>query len=116
MAKNYRVSAPTTVSARVRKNGKPDLPKWLFWDTRYETLDWMAAYRGVIERVLDRGEDEDWEALIRYYGRDRVLKTLTQDEIYLMDHSIERACAYFKLKPEELRCYIRKQSRGGHWH
>jgi hypothetical protein len=94
---------------------KPDLPGHLFWDTRYDEIDWQAASRTIIERVIDRGNDEQWEELIRFYGLDKVMQVLKCEPIYLMDDSIDRACAYFNVKREELRCYTRKQSRGGHW-
>jgi uncharacterized protein DUF6922 len=113
--RNRVKSSRRLVGARIRRNGQPDLPRHLFWDADYDSLDWKGGYDFVIERVLDRGNDGDYEALIRYYGRERILKTLKEDTIYLMDHSMERACAYFKLKPEELRCYTWKRSRGGHW-
>jgi hypothetical protein len=115
MPRNIIVSCPKAASARVLRNGKPDLPKWLFWDTSYEVLDWKWAYLYVIGRVIDRGNDQEFEALMRYYGRKKVIRTLRFEVLYLMDHSIERACAYFKLRPEELRCYMRKRSRGGYW-
>jgi hypothetical protein len=94
---------------------KPDLPKWLFWEVRYEEMNWRRDYEFVIERILDRGNDEELDELIRFYGRAKVLRVLKTRPIYLMDHSIDRACAYFKLKPEELVCYMRKRSRPGHW-
>ena len=94
---------------------KPNLPKWLFWDVRYDSMDWQWSSEYVIERVLDRGNDEEVAELVRYYSRRKVLHVLKKKPIYLMDHSIQRACTFFKLKPEELKCYIRKQSRPGHW-
>lgn len=94
---------------------QPDLPKWLFWDSVFEKMDWQKCYHYVIERVLDRGTDDNLAELVRYYGREKVLHVLKEQPIYLMDHSIQRACTYFKLKPEELRCYIRKRSRPGRW-
>ena len=97
--------------------GQPqaDLPKWLFWDVVFEKMDWQRSRHFVIVRVLDRGTDENLAELVRYYGREKVLKILKEEPIYLMDHSIQRACTYFKLKPEELPCYIRKQSRPRRW-
>lgn len=94
---------------------KPDLPKRLFWDVAFDKMDWERCHLYVIERVLDRGTDENLAELVRYYGQERVLQILKQKPIYLMDHSIQRACTFFKVKPEELRCYIRKLSRPRHW-
>ena len=78
-------------------------------------MDWQKCHRFVIERVLDRGTDQNLAELVRYYGRRKVLHILKKKRIYLMDHSIQRACTYFKLKPEDLPCYIEKLSRPGHW-
>ena len=94
---------------------RPRLPKWLFWDVRHESMNWKKASRYVVERILERGNNEDLQETIRFYGRRKVMRVLRKEPIYLMDHSIERACAYFNLKPEELRCYTRKRLRQGHW-
>jgi hypothetical protein len=53
---------PKKVKATSRD--KPDLPKWLFWDVRYDTMDWHLSHRYVIERILDRGRDEDVTELV----------------------------------------------------
>lgn len=94
---------------------RPNFPRWLFWEYRFDEMDWNTGISIIIERVLDRGSDEDWQEMIRYYGRDTVIDILKNAPIYLMDHSIERACNYFNFKPEDLLCYTRKRSRKGHW-
>lgn len=94
---------------------QPELPKWLFWDVVFEKMDWQRCHLYVIERVLDRGNDENLAELVRYYGREMILHILKEKPIYLMDHSIQRACTFFKVKPEELRCYIQKQSKPRRW-
>jgi hypothetical protein len=108
------IAAP--VESRVEDSMRQDLPENLFWEFNYETIDWREKGAViVIERVLDRGNSREFEEMIRFYGREKVLQVLKGETIYLMDHSIERACAFFKLKPEELVCYVRKRSRPGHW-
>lgn len=94
---------------------KPDFPKHLFWDFRYDEIEWQEDYGTVIERVIERGNDREWEELFRFYGKDKVLQVLKFESTYLMDHTIEKVCARFNLNPEELRCYTRKRLRGGHW-
>jgi hypothetical protein len=105
----------SVVDNKINGARRPNLPRWLFWEFRYDEMNWQYSYFTVIERILDRGSVEEIEELIRYYGRKRVLRVLKIEPIYLMDHSIERACAYFHLKPEELVCYKRKRSRKGYW-
>ena len=94
---------------------KPDLPRRLFWEVRYDSMDWRICYGFVIERVLDRGTDAEVAELVRFYGLGTVRNTLKKKSIYLMDHSIQRACTYFKVKPEELRCYRKKLLKPGRW-
>ena len=97
------------------KGGKPNLPIRLFWDVRHSKMNWRRAYVYVIQRVLDRGTEEELEEMIRFYGQRKVLFVLKKVPIFLMDHSIERACVYFKLKPEELLCYVGQKAMGAHW-
>jgi hypothetical protein len=98
------------------KNGqKPNLPKRLFWDTNIDKIDWQKGYLGVIDRVIERGNNQELEETIRFYGKRKVIKTLKSEIKYLPDYAIEKVCNYFKLKKEELACYARSQSSRGHW-
>ena len=94
---------------------RPALPKFLFWEIRYETMDWEGGYGTVIERVTEWGNEEEWLEVIRFYGLQKVIHTLKYESTYLPDFTISKVSEYFKLKQEELRCYTRKQSRKGHW-
>ncbi|MBX3255675.1 MAG: hypothetical protein KF862_16195 [Chitinophagaceae bacterium] len=94
---------------------KPQLPKRLFWDFKYEQIDWVAGYLTVIARVIERGSKEEWEEVIRFYGRDQVFHALKYEIKFLADYAIEEVCAYFSIPKENLLCYTRKQSRPGHW-
>ena len=99
----------------IQKVRRPDLPKVLFWDFDFEKLDWSRSYKTVIERVLDKGDTMDWEEMIRFYGRENVVKALNKDITYLSDMTIEAVCKYFQLSKEKLRCYTKKQLHQGHW-
>lgn len=94
---------------------KPDLPKRLFWDFRYDDIDWRDDYLTVMERVVERGTDKEWKEMIRFYGRDKVMHALKNEIKFLADYAIDRVCKYFPLRKEELLCYTRKQSKPGHW-
>ena len=93
----------------------PNLPKHLFWDQRYDEIDWTGGYRSVIARVIERGGQKDWEEMLRFYSRPKVVNALLNEIKYLPDFSIEDVCNYFNLRKEELLCYTRKQLRKGHW-
>jgi hypothetical protein len=100
---------------KTKKSNKPDLPRQLFWDWDFEKIDWEKSYLSIIARVLERGDKDERNELIRYYGEPKVVKALKSEIKYLPDFVIEDVCSYFKLKKEELACYARKQSRQGHW-
>lgn len=91
------------------------MPKHLFWEFGYEQIDWKAGYLTIIARVLERGSKEEWEEMIRFYGRDRVVNVLKYEIKFLADYAIENICVYFSIPKENLLCYTRKQSRRGHW-
>ena len=94
---------------------KPNLPKRLFWEFRYDDIEWREEYLTVIQRVLERGTPEEWAEMIRFYGEPKVIKALKYEIKFLNDYAIEDVCAFFPLRKEELLCYTRKQSRPGHW-
>lgn len=94
---------------------KPNLDKGLFWDWRNDEIDWQKTYRSVIERVLESGTKEEWEEIIRFYGKPRIITALKQEIKFLPDYIIDKVCSYFDIKKEEMACYIRKQLRKGQW-
>jgi len=50
---------------------KPDLSKFrpgLFWDTVVESINWDKHKKAVIRRVLERGNDQEKNEILRFYG------------------------------------------------
>ena len=99
----------------IRSSSKPNLHKRLFWDWRYEEINWQGSYSSVIARVVERGTDEEIEELIRFYGKAKVINALKKDIKYLPDYVVDKVTHYFNIQKEELACYERKQLRRGHW-
>lgn len=64
--------------------GSPDLSRFrpgLFWDTDISRIDWLGQRRAVIERVIERGNDEERAEIKRFYGEsvfDEVADALKQ--------------------------------------
>ncbi|MFN4315304.1 MAG: DUF6922 domain-containing protein [Chitinophagaceae bacterium] len=94
---------------------KPNLDKGLFWDWRYNEIDWQKNYRSIIERVLERGTKEEWEEIIRFYGAPKIHTALKEEIKFLPDYIINSVSSYFNIRKEEMACYIRKQLRKGQW-
>jgi len=61
----------------------PDLSvirKALFWDTDITKIDWRKQYKAVIQRVFERGNDDEKREILRFYGKDKI-KAITGNEI-----------------------------------
>ena len=66
---------------------KPDLSKFrkvIFWDTDIHKIDWNKNKRAVIERVFERGNEEEQDEIIRFYGQDEVNHYLNEYRDYLV--------------------------------
>lgn len=89
-------------------------PKW-FWDFDYSKIDWQASYRTIIARIVERGSEKEWQEIVRFYGRDKVLNTLKNEITFLPDYAIDEISKYFGIDKMEMLCYTKKQSNPGHW-
>jgi len=58
---------------------QPDLSivrKILFWDTDIHKIDWQKQYKAVIQRVFERGNDEEKREIKRFYGSEKIQEAL----------------------------------------
>lgn len=94
---------------------KPDLHKKYFWEFRYDEIDWLKSYVMVIQRIIERGKERDWQEIIRFYGKEKVINALLNEVKFLPDFVIEEVCQYFNLKKEDLLSYKNKQGKPWHW-
>ncbi|MBR4854070.1 MAG: hypothetical protein IKU88_05025 [Alistipes sp.] len=63
-------------------SNKPDLTKFsktLFWDTTIDRTDFVTHKCYVINRVFERGNEEEIMEIIRFYGRDTILNNLNRN-------------------------------------
>jgi len=75
-----------SVADKHLKTSKPDLSKFrevIFWDTNIRTINWEKQKRAVIQRVLERGNGDEVEEMIRFYGKQKV-----SEEVEHIDNSI----------------------------
>lgn len=74
----------------------PDLTKIrraLFWDTDFDTIDWEKNKTAIIKRLFERGNDEEIEEIIAFYGRtsvDLVVKTVKNDFLPAFDENVRK--------------------------
>jgi hypothetical protein len=48
----------------------------LFWDTEPEKINWVLQKQAVINRVFERGNEQEKKEILRFYGQDDVNKAL----------------------------------------
>lgn len=57
------------------------LNKSLFWDTDIQKINWEMQYKAVIQRVFERGTEEEKDEIIRFYGVEKIEKALEGSKI-----------------------------------
>ena len=65
---------------KLSQNHRPDLTKFrstIFWDTKIENIDFIAHSRYVINRVFERGNEEEINEIIRFYGKAKIIEDIT---------------------------------------
>jgi hypothetical protein len=48
----------------------------LLWEYDLETFNYEKSYKIVIERVLERGNLEEWREMVRLYSKEKILETI----------------------------------------
>ena len=90
--------------------GRPVSPE-LLWDQDMKHFDWQQSRVLVVQRVIERGWPEDFLAAFKLYGGEDGFREIIKLVPHLSDKDMNFVCVFFKLKPEELKCYTLRQSR-----
>jgi len=48
----------------------------LLWEYDLETFNYVKSYKIVIERVLERGNLEEWKEMVKLYNNEQILETI----------------------------------------
>lgn len=74
----------------------PDLTKIrraLFWDTDFDKIDWQRNKSAVIKRIFERGNDEEIEEIIAFYGRptiDLIIENTKNDFLPSFEENVRK--------------------------
>ena len=60
----------------MKTSDKPNIPARLLWEFDYDHFDFEKSYKIVIERILERGNLENWREMLRYYSKSQILETI----------------------------------------
>ena len=55
--------------------------KILFWDNDITKIDWQKQYKAVIERIFERGNDEEKKEILKFYGKNKIKEVIGSKEI-----------------------------------
>ena len=70
---------------------KPNIPARLLWEYDYNTFNFDRSYKIVIERVLERGDIQEWREIFSYYGVEKILETIDWSaQLQLRDKEFSR--------------------------
>lgn len=91
-----------------------DINPRIFWDMDLSTLDYENNAPLIIQRVLEFGELNDWFAIKRHYGLNRIV-TISQGFRTLEPEAVSWLCCLSNAKEEDFRCYRIAQSNPTPW-
>lgn len=77
--------------------------KNIFWDADVEKIDPKTKSKYVIERILEYGDKEQIKWMLRFYGRDQIIKEVETSR-QLSPKSASFWGNYFNLPHEEIKC------------
>jgi hypothetical protein len=81
-----------------------------FWDVSLnkDSKDEFEKYSSyIIQKVFDFGTLNDIIQIVKYYGKKRVKKEITQ--VNLKEKTISLCCVLFNLKKTNFKCYRQRQ-------
>jgi len=88
----------------------PQINNVLLWDYDLTSFDWTAMRKIVVQRVIERGREEDYLAIFSLYGGIESVRQIIKDEVpWLSPKDMSFVCKIFMLEKEDLKCYIRQQ-------
>jgi hypothetical protein len=80
----------------------------LLWEYNLENFDWQDMKTVVVQRVIERGTEEDFFAIFKLYGGKKGVREIIKNIPYMSSQKdIAFVCLYFDLKKEELLGYTR---------
>jgi hypothetical protein len=85
-----------------------------FWDIDLAKLNTQKDALFIIQRVLEYGVWGELKAITQFYGKTMIAEAVKQAP-YLTNKTFHFCCLWLNLKPEECKCYIKKQSNQEHW-
>ena len=89
------------------------LRETLFWDVNQAELNTHTSKLLIMERVLTRGNLDEFKQLIRFYSIQELTQTVLKIG-YMDGRTLNFIAEYLNLSKEDFLCYKKKQSNPEH--
>ncbi|TAH00392.1 MAG: hypothetical protein EAZ15_09135 [Sphingobacteriales bacterium] len=86
----------------------------LLWEYNLVDFDYQAMRKQVIQRVIERGWPDDFQAIFNIYGIDNVIETIKEIK-YLNKKDMNFVHIVFHIPLINLRCYRESLLKVQHW-
>lgn len=86
----------------------------LLWEYNLVDFDYQAMRKQVVQRVVERGWPDDFQAIFNLYGIDNVVETIKEIK-YLNKVDMNFVHIVFQIPLKQLRCYKESQLKIQHW-
>jgi len=86
----------------------------LFWDVVPEEIDFAEHRRWVVQRVLEYGRIEDWQAILELYGLEGIVEAAQQART-LDPKAHAFLCLISGKTKDSFRCFTTKSYTRLHW-
>lgn len=86
----------------------------LLWEYNLVDFDYQAMRKQVIQRVIERGWPDDFQAIFNIYGIVNVIETIKEIK-YLNKKDMNFVHIVFQIPLKQLKCYRESQLKVQHW-
>lgn len=86
----------------------------LLWEYNLDDFDYQAFRKQVVQRVIERGWPDDYQAIFNIYGMQNVIDTIKEIK-YLNKKDMNFVHIAFHIPLKELKCYRESQLKTQHW-
>ena len=100
----------------IMKKAKPTdvLSKNLFWDVDPDLLAWEKNKSMIIQRVIERGDLEDWKKIVKFYSLAVIVETAKNFRT-MSPLDLNFIATISNTPKEQFRCYTTRLLTGQHW-
>ena len=96
------------------KNKNAQISPHLLWDIDKSKIDYQKMKVFIVERVIERGDKEDFYAIFHLYGGPKGVREIVKKANFYDPRDEAMARVLFDLKKKDLECYKRKRLRKKH--